>query len=83
MTQHFLRVQVGDQLFLEEGGEEIGGVRHVAHDHLVVYVENAGEFVVPGNAVKSAHDGKVILDREELEPQLLAAASAAHVRETE
>jgi hypothetical protein len=76
------QVQVGDQLFLEEGGEEIGAVRRVAPDHLVVYVEAAGDFVVPGPWVRAAHDGKVILDPQKIEnPALLVAASAAHERE--
>jgi hypothetical protein len=77
-------VQVGDQLFLEEGGEEIGAVREVKSDHLVVYVEAAGDFVVPGLWVAAAHDGKVVLDPTKIEdPALLIAASAAHERETE
>jgi hypothetical protein len=77
-------VQIGDQLFLEEGGEEIGAVRKVAPDHLVVYVEAAGDFVVPGPWVRAAHHGKVILDPEKIENhELLAAAGRAHERETE
>lgn len=76
------QVQVGDQLFLEEGGEEIGAVRKVAADHLVVYVEAAGDFVVPGPWVTAAHHGKVIINAEKVEdPAFLAAASAAHERE--
>ena len=77
-------VQVGDQLFLQEGGEEIGAVREVAPDHLIVYVEAAGDFVVPGAWVKSAHDGKVVLDPEAVRnPQFLVAAQHAHDNERE
>ena len=76
-------VSVGDQLFLEEGGEEIGAVRRVAPDHLVVYVEAAGDFIVPGPWVRAAHDGKVVLDPEKIDPQLLAAAVSAHQQETD
>ena len=77
------QVQIGDQLFLEEGGEEIGAVRKVASDHLVVYVEAAGDFVVPGPWVRAAHDGKVVLDSSKVDnPALLAAAGRAHDRET-
>jgi hypothetical protein len=76
-------VSVGDQLFLEEGGEEIGAVRKVAPDHLVVYVEAAGDFVVPGPWVRAAHDGKVVLDPQKVDPQLLAAAAAAHDHESD
>ena len=83
MTQHNFHVQVGDQLFLEEGGEEIGAVRQVAKDHLVVYIEAAGDFTVNGDTVHAAHDGKVVLDASKLEPKMLAAAKAAHERETD
>ncbi|MGE0397594.1 MAG: hypothetical protein AB7T06_12815 [Kofleriaceae bacterium] len=76
-----LRVSVGDHVFLDHGEEEVGAVRQVAKDHLVVYIENAGDFVVRGNQVKSAHDGKVILDPEAVEPQLIDAAKKAHESE--
>ena len=76
------QVQVGDQLFLEEGGEEIGAVRKVAADHLVVYVEAAGDFIVPGPWVVAAHHGKVIIDADKVEdPKFLAAARTAHESE--
>jgi len=76
-------VQIGDQLFLEEGGEEIGAVRKVAPDHLVVYVEAAGDFVVPGPWVRAAHDGKVVLDPAKVDDVFLEAARGAHDRETD
>lgn len=75
-------VAIGDQLFLEEGGEEIGAVRKVAPDHLVVYIEAAGDFVVPGAWVRAAHHGKVVLDASKVEDDtLLQAAHRAHDRE--
>lgn len=76
-----LRVSVGDHVFLDHAEEEVGAVRQVAKDHLIVYIENAGDFVVRGNHVKSAHDGKVILDPETAEPALLDAARRAHESE--
>ena len=76
-------VQVGFQVFLQEGGEEIGAVREVAHDHVVVYVEGGGEFIVKGPAVRAAHDGKLVLDPTKLTPEMLAATQHAHERETE
>lgn len=78
---HSLRVSVGDHVFLDRGDEEVGAVRLVAADHLVVYIENAGDFIVRGPHVKSAHDGKVILDPETAEPMLLEAARKAHENE--
>jgi hypothetical protein len=79
--QHNFEVSVGDQVFLEEGGEEIGAVRKIEHDHLVVYIEAAGDFVIRGPEVKAIHHGKVILEPEKLEPRLLEAAKGAHERE--
>ena len=83
MPLRTFHIQVGDQIFLEEGGEEIGAVRKVAKDHIVVYIEAAGDFVVQGPGVAAAHDGKVVLAADQLEPKLLEAARSAHERETE
>ena len=83
MAAHNFNVSVDDQVYLEEGGEELGAVRKVEHDHIVVYVENAGDFKVDGPAVKSAHDGKVVLVREHLSPEFLKAVENAHSKETE
>ncbi len=76
-------VNVGDHVFLEEGGEEIGAVRKVEHDHLVVYVEAAGDFVVHAPEVSAVHYGKVVLSPELVDPRLLEAARIAHESETE
>ncbi|MEO6775351.1 MAG: hypothetical protein ABI467_20475 [Kofleriaceae bacterium] len=83
MTTHNFQVSVDDQVFLEEGGEEVGAVRRVAKDHLVVYVENNGDFEVPGPAVRAAHDGKVVLDATLLAPEFLKAVDKAHTKESE
>jgi hypothetical protein len=83
MPLRSFHVQVGDQVFLEEGGEEVGAVRHVAKDHLVIYVEGAGDFTLTGPEIAAAHDGKLRLDPAKLDPTLLAAAQAAHDHETE
>ncbi|HSD89850.1 MAG TPA: hypothetical protein VLB44_20100 [Kofleriaceae bacterium] len=80
--QHNYVVSVGDHVFLEEGGEEIGAVRKVERDHLVVYVEAAGDFIISGPEVKAVHYGKVILEPDKVEPRLLEAARSAHERET-
>jgi len=82
MPLHTFHIQVGDQVFLEEGGEEIGAVRKVAKDHVVVYIEGAGDFTLTGPEIAATHDGKVRLDPDKLEPMLLRAAQAAHAQET-
>ena len=58
-------IQVGFQVYSKEGGEEFGAVRSVERGHrpqLLVYVENAGDFVVLPDAIKAVHDQKVIVD---------------------
>jgi hypothetical protein len=82
-VQHNFQVSVGDHVFLEEGGEEIGAVRKVERDHLVVYIEAAGDFIVRGPEVKAAHYGKVVLSPDLVDPLLLNAARTAHEREAD
>ena len=76
-----VRVQVGDQVYVKEGGEELGAVREVHAHELVVYVENAGDFRIGSAALISAHDGKVIVDEKHLAPELKQAIAHAHDRE--
>jgi hypothetical protein len=74
-------IEVGYQVFVADGGEEVGAVRQVAPDgqpELVIYVENAGDFVVPFAAVKDVHFQKVILDCDKLEHRLRRAIGHAH-----
>jgi hypothetical protein len=81
MEQSLQKIEIGYQVYLKEGGEECGAVRDVAPDEIIVYVENAGEFVVPGDAVRAVHDSKVILDRAHLDRTLLDAIAHAHDNE--
>jgi hypothetical protein len=72
---------VGYQTFVSDGGEEFGAVRQVAPDgrpELVIYVENAGDFVVPLDAVEAVHSQKVILNCRKLERRLRKAIGHAH-----
>jgi ribosomal protein L24 len=83
MPLRTFHIQVGDQVFLEEGGEEVGAVRRVAKDHVVIYIEGAGDFTLNGPEIAAVHDGKVRLDATKLDPSLLAAARSAHDAETD
>lgn len=74
-------IEVGFMAFLAEGQEGIGAVRAVADDHLVIYIENGGEFTIPRSAVRKVHDDKVILDARNLDTRLLDAIGHAHDRE--
>ena len=74
-------IEVGYQAFVSDGGEVFGAVRQVAphgRPELVIYVENAGDFVVPLAAVEAVHSQKVILNCDKLEPQLREAIGHAH-----
>jgi hypothetical protein len=72
------RIEIGYQTYLDDGGEEFGAIRDVKRDSLVVYVENAGDFVVSLDAVEAVHSQKVIFARDKLDPQLRAAIGHAH-----
>ena len=75
------KIAVGDQVFVADGGEVFGAVRQVAphgRPELVIYVENAGDFVVPLEAVEAVHSQKVIVNCEKLEQRLRKAIGHAH-----
>lgn len=76
-------IEVGAQAYLNEGGEEFGAVRAIdpRDGSLTVYVENARDYVVPADAVRGAHDGKVVLDAERLPASMRRAIRRAHQRE--
>lgn len=72
------KIEQGFMAFVAEGKEGIGAVRGVSPESLVIYVENAGEFIVPMTAVRKVHDQKVILNPRLLDGALLNAIGHAH-----
>jgi len=74
-------VQIGDMVFIAEGQEGIGAVREIRGKHFVLFVENAGEFEIPGSAVVSVHDGKVVVSPARLSRDVLEAIGHVHDRE--
>jgi hypothetical protein len=74
-------IREGFDVFLHDGDKGVGAVRQVRKHELVVYIENAGDFEVPFDAIKDAEAGKVILDSGKLDPKLKAAISRAHTGE--
>ena len=74
-------VDLAYMAFLEEGGEGFGAVVETRQSAIVIYVENAGEFVVPRSAIRSVHDKKVVLRRDALDPALIEAIKHVHDRE--
>jgi hypothetical protein len=77
------KIKVGFQTFASDGQEEFGAVREISRDgrDLTVYVENAGDFVVPMSAVVSVQSEKVTFDCRKLDPKLRSAIGHAHDRE--
>jgi len=71
-------IEPGFMAFVKEGSEGIGAVRGVSPDSIVIYVENAGEFIVPMTAVRSVHDQKVMLNLRLLDKALLTAIGHVH-----
>jgi hypothetical protein len=75
------KIEPGFDVFLHDGAKAFGAVRDVAphgRAEIVIYVEDAGDFVVPLSAVKDAHSEKVILDAAKLESRLRDAIAHAH-----
>ena len=71
-------VQEGFDVFVHDGENAIGAVRAVRREELVVYVENAGDFVVPLTAIKDVHEEKVILNCALLDLRLRRAIGHTH-----
>jgi hypothetical protein len=74
-------IQEGFDVFVHDGEKSFGAVRQVRPDgkpEIVIYVENAGDFVVPLSAVKSVESEKVILNSARLDPGLKRAIDRAH-----
>ncbi|WP_426689570.1 hypothetical protein [Rhodanobacter ginsengiterrae] len=77
------QISEGSMVFVADGADGIGSVREIRRGlpELLVYIENAGDFVVPLSAVKSVHSGKVLLDFDQLELRLRNAIR--HARDSE
>jgi hypothetical protein len=73
-------IEIGYHAFVTDGDEEFGAVKDVSAERreVTVYVENAGEFVVSGDAIQAVHDEKVIFDCSKLDPRLQEAIGHAH-----
>lgn len=81
MTADAKRIEVGYQAFVSDGGEEFGAVRAVSSDGVVVWIENAGEFLVPLDAVRDVHSQKVVFECRKLGRGIREAIGHAHEAE--
>lgn len=76
-------IQPGFMVFLAEGHDAAGAVRDVTDaGHVVVNVENGGDFVVASGAIRDVHDGKVILDVDQLPTPMREALRHLHDAES-
>jgi hypothetical protein len=73
-------IEIGFQVYLNDGEDEVGAVRGPGDkpDTILVYIENAGDFIVPMSAVRAVHYSKVVLDQTRLEQPMLDAIAKAH-----
>jgi len=77
-------VEIGYQVFVPGSSEALGAVRDVAPDgrpELRVYVENAGEYTVPLDAVRAVLEEKVVLELSKLPDAMRAVVQLAHSAE--
>jgi len=77
-------IREGFDVFIHNGDKAVGAVRQVSpggKPQIVVYVENAGDFVVPLSAVKEVFSEKVVLQTAMLSLELRQAI--AHIHDVE
>ena len=75
------RVQEGFEVFIADGTKAVGTVRKLSRQHpqsLTVYFENAGDRVVPVEAISDVHSEKVILDLTKLDAETRDAIRHVH-----
>src|SRR5438876_9806062 len=81
MARKLPMIEVGFHIFPQGGDEEVGAVREVApggRPELVVDIENAGDFVIPLDAVVEVVEEKVIVDPKKLPDRVVQAMQHAH-----
>ena len=71
-------IDVGYQAFEKGAQEEFGAVRQVRPQELVIYIEDAGDTVIPLSAVSEVIEGKVIVDIQRLDEAVRRAIANAH-----
>ncbi len=78
------QIEDGFEVFASDHDKPFGAVRQgPRHERpqLVVYVENAGDFTIPLDAVTAVHAQKVIVDPQRLSTVVRRAITHAHDRE--
>jgi hypothetical protein len=81
LAMEYEKIQTGFDVFLHDGDKAFGAVRGVSphgRSEIVIYVENAGDFVVPFAAIHAVQADKVLLDGGKIDKALKAAIANAH-----
>lgn len=76
------RIEVGQMVFVADGSVGVGAVRETREREFVVNIQNAGDFVLPLEAVRDVHSGKVVLDLDRLAPEVVEALRHVHDAES-
>ena len=74
-------IQRDQPVFAREGEVNVGAVRAIRTDHVLVHFENYGEAKLTVDQLASLHDGKLMLNVAALPPDLADAIGHAHDRE--
>ncbi|TZF91561.1 hypothetical protein FW784_01350 [Lysobacter lacus] len=69
-------------VFVADGSVGVGAVRETRQDAIVINIQNAGDFVLPLDAVRDVHSGKVVLDIARLAPEVIEALRHVHDAES-
>ncbi len=72
-------IEIGALVFVADGDDGIGSVRRLLPEEnaLLVYIENAGDFIIPARGVRAVHSGKVVLDLNHLPRDVVEAIGQA------
>lgn len=71
-------IKEGFDVFLHDGDKAVAAVRRVSPHEIVIYVEDAGDFVVPLSAVAEVTEDKVVLNAGKLDRKLREAIGHEH-----
>ncbi|HYG06532.1 MAG TPA: hypothetical protein VD865_08975 [Stenotrophomonas sp.] len=74
------QIEVGQMVFVTDGEVGVGAVREVRRgaSEFVVNIQNGGDFVLPFDAAKDVHFGKVVLDVQRLPKEVRDALRHPH-----
>ncbi len=75
-------IEVGWDVFVEDGATNFGTVRDIHSSYLVVFIEGHGDAVIDAKAVRDVHHQKVIVELEALAEEVQEAIGHAHDKET-